>query len=104
MAGLLLALLLLGCGGVGGGPTPANARLWPACCLPCCCWATWLARSTCKLPAFLAPPCCRPVVEATLAALPGGRCRYTVRTTILFVTKPNGFIKAMIDKGGWEGG
>jgi hypothetical protein len=45
----------------------------------------------------------RPVVQAALVALPDGRSRYTVRTTILFVTKPNGFIKAMIDKGAREG-
>lgn len=41
----------------------------------------------------------RPIVTASLGALPGGRCRYTIRTTILFVAKPNGFIRAMIDKG-----
>lgn len=46
----------------------------------------------------------RPVVQAALVALPDGRSRYTVRTTILFVSKPNGFIKAMIDKGGQAGG
>lgn len=45
----------------------------------------------------------RPVVQASLVALPDGRSRYTVRTTILFVSKPNGFIKAMIDKGAREG-
>lgn len=39
------------------------------------------------------------MVLSQLAALPDGRCRYSIRTTILFVVKPNGFIKAMIDKG-----
>ncbi len=49
------------------------------------------------------PPCapCRPVVSSTLRALPDGRTEFRIRTTILFILKPNGFIKAMIDKGGW---
>lgn len=42
---------------------------------------------------------CRPVVLSSLKALPDGRSHYRVRTTILFVARPNGFIKAMIDKG-----
>ena len=39
------------------------------------------------------------MVLSQLATLPDGRCHYSIRTTILFVVKPNGFIKAMIDKG-----
>lgn len=47
---------------------------------------------------------CRPVVLSTLRALPDGRTEFRIRTTILFILKPNGFIKAMIDKGGWMEG
>jgi hypothetical protein len=39
------------------------------------------------------------VVQSSLSALPEGRSRFTVRSTLLFIVKPNGFIKAMIDKG-----
>ncbi|KAL4443861.1 hypothetical protein ABPG75_011598 [Micractinium tetrahymenae] len=45
----------------------------------------------------------RPVVLSTLRALPDGRTEFRIRTTILFITKPNGFIKAMIDKGARDG-
>ncbi|PSC69312.1 hypothetical protein C2E20_7167 [Micractinium conductrix] len=45
----------------------------------------------------------RPVVVTTLRALPDGRTQLRIRTTILFIVKPNGFIKAMIDKGAREG-
>lgn len=45
----------------------------------------------------------RPVVLSTLRALPDGRTEFRIRTTILFILKPNGFIKAMIDKGARDG-
>ncbi|KAL4449489.1 hypothetical protein ABPG77_007133 [Micractinium sp. CCAP 211/92] len=45
----------------------------------------------------------RPVVSSTLRALPDGRTEFRIRTTILFILKPNGFIKAMIDKGARDG-
>ena len=38
---------------------------------------------------------------STLRALPDGRAAYSIRSTVIFLVKPNGFIKAMIDKGGW---
>ena len=51
-------------------------------------------------PARPALPSCRPVVLSTLRALPDGRTAYSIRSTVIFLVKPNGFIKAMIDKGG----
>ncbi|KAL4855216.1 hypothetical protein ACK3TF_004204 [Chlorella vulgaris] len=45
----------------------------------------------------------RPVVESILTALPDGRTAYRIRTTIIFVIKPNGFIKTMIDRGARDG-
>lgn len=38
-------------------------------------------------------------MQSSLSALPDGRTRFTVRSTLLFVVKPNGFIKAMIERG-----
>jgi hypothetical protein len=64
------------------------------------CYVTRPSRACCLSDSDWALPSkCRPVVESILTALPDGRTAYRIRTTIIFVIKPNGFIKTMIDRG-----
>ena len=92
---------------------------WPGSCSlkdiqathsPCCTiWTIHHAYPPNRLPTPVPPcPARRPVVLSTLRALPDGRTAYNIRSTVIFLIKPNGFIKAMIDKGeplvaGWLG-